>query len=376
MELKLTNLTVPSTTNTNGTNLTCNQPSNDSVNCQISGYLNNNYIKFFEYVNEENISNKQFIYIAEKQLIYGTNDILVLENKTETGHEDMMYWEIRKLPEGSHYHYAFQYGFIDNMHEYSYSFGRDNINMFEMLKNSMESLLRSLPSSLQIMEKIQVSNVNIYAVHPMKEYSRKVSYTCMTSCRRTMLYASFFYDINKVGQRSPDKILEDMTDFGMPFSDCAKPSPFLQRLVGMAKDMYRALLRQPQVETAVVQYTPKQKMFRSNVNFYIHHLFRMYNWLVNSPLIWPSFLQMTPTADRPICAVTFGVDRCNIDPEEMFKRPGSHFHVLDRDHAKLILYDNFRKQPRTFWFHEEGEAFQEEMPEEGSVPKCVIQAKA
>ena len=324
-----------------------------------------NDLKFSDYIFNEEI-------LVVRRVVF--NDIIMLSNNKETGHENMMYWEFRKLPEGSHCDYAFQYGFIDNMHEFSYAFERNNIDVFELLKTSMESLLRSLPNLVQIMGKIQVSNVNIRASHPMKDYSHKMSYTCMTSCRRTMLYASFFYDINKVGQRSPDRILEDMTDFGMPFSDCARPSPFLQRVVGMAKDMYRSLLRQPPSETAAVVYTPQQKMFRSNVNFYIHHLFRMYNWLVSSPLIWPSFLQMTPTADRPICAVTFGEDRCNIDAAEMFKQPGSHFHVLDRDHARLILYDNFRKQPRTFWFHEDGEAFQEEMPEEGSVPKCVIQA--
>jgi len=324
-----------------------------------------NAFKFSDYIFNEEI-------LVVRRVVF--NDINMISRNTEIGHENMMYWEFRKLPEGSHCDYVFQYGFIDNLHEFSYVFERNNIDIFELLKTSMESLLRTLPSLVKIMGKIQISNVNIHASHPMKEYSHKVSYTCMTSCRRTMLYASFFYDINKVGQRSPDRILEDMTDFGMPFSDCAKPSPFLQRVIGMAKDMYRSLLRQPPAETAVVEYTPQQKMFRSNVNFYIHHLFRMYNWLVNSPLIWPTFLQRTPTADRPICAVTFGEDRCNIDTAEMFKRPGSHFHVLDRDHAKLILYDNFRKQPRTFWFHEEGEAFQEEMPEEGSVTKCVIQA--
>jgi hypothetical protein len=188
-----------------------------------------------------------------------------------------------------------------------------------------------------------------------------INFLCKAIARRALMYCSILYDIRKIASVGQDAL------------ETLVPVDFDYELESMSTEnqirtFYSILTAEPNTDVL----SPSEKMFRSNASFYVHHMFRMFNWLSTSPLIWPEPGQLGCTENRPVCQISFGEERLYKIDQDLFEEESSFFHNNDKSMAYIVLYNSLRREHKKFWFHEDGEVFRKDPPAGQDTTTCSI----
>jgi len=210
------------------------------------------------------------------------------------GHELLFFWQIRKKADGI----VFEYGFIDNLPVSLYEFDLGyNLNFHQFFQDEMRAYLSTFHDFSEICSQLKVEFVLIENSLPGAEMmihnKISINFLCKAIARRALMYCSILYDIRKIASVGQDAL------------ETLLPVDFDHELESMSTEnhirtFYSILTAEPGRDLL----SSSEEMYRSNVRFYVHHMFRMFNWLSTSPLIWPEPGQLGCTESRPVCQIS------------------------------------------------------------------------
>lgn len=258
------------------------------------------------------------------------------------GHEMLFYWQIelkRDVP-------MLEFGACDNLDMEYYKanvFGL-NLNIFDIFKKAFDDVMKEEKIEIPFYYRFINNNLSLW-IKKENKY-KDFNYRCMTAARRAVIFASLFHDFDDF------RVIEDK-----------KP--------GTDAEVHTSITERAARGT---EYTTSS-LFLYHLHAYMHHINRMMEWALSSPLLWPEPGQTEPTSERPICVLY----------SELFKRetPQSceaQCVVLNFRPLHTKLYNFFNGQTYTLDFSYDGpEAFvvrRTEAPTPDTGPQyCVVSSQ-
>lgn len=153
-----------------------------------------------------------------------------------------------------------------------------------------------------------------------QENHNPFSYECMSTARRAAIFASLFRNFTDF-----DKIEEATSD---------------------SKNEEAQTLEEIK-DKIEVSFFPN--LFSFHIKAYLHHMNRMMEWALSSPLLWPLPGQKQPTKDRPICVVQH---------QSFYRFFPIHNDrpciAMDENIANFILYNCYKKREYIYDFSYDG----------------------
>jgi len=245
------------------------------------------------------------------------------------GHTLLFFWQAVKTTGDD----LIEHGVADNLYddhyeEYYINEGL-NIDFYELFDEVFKNYCRRHIGRLaDEMEMVGLQN-NIPATCIVNKTYNLFNLSCFTLNRRMLIYFSLLYNVNNVN------LLVEHAKFDEAYND----------------------------------------VYLIHKNLYIYHMDRMMQWLLTSPLIWPTRSQKGPTKSRPCCIVRLCRPFEMSDMTYVYKRDKERSRLcveLNEATACLDLYNPVQRKVLKYWFKWDGQsAFSlKEYYDE----RCVVQA--